>query len=210
MASLKRLTANRNNATRSTGPVTPAGKTRSSQNATTHGLTSKAVLLPGEDAAEYERAKAALLRDLRPSTEAEQLQAERVADHWWRLERLYKAETSLFSNRIEAVAAAGTSSADGIAALFVDPEEMQRMRLFLRYLTAAERTYNKALADYKAMQKANAEAAEEEHRETAGPSFLESLEAALNAPIPGADGFVSYMSEDLPTEDDLNDLPSAA
>jgi hypothetical protein len=65
MASQKRLTANRNNATRSTGPVTPAGKTRSSQNATTHGLTSKAVLLPGEDAAEYEHAKAALLRDLR-------------------------------------------------------------------------------------------------------------------------------------------------
>jgi hypothetical protein len=52
------------------------------------------------------------------------------------------------------------------------------------------------------MQKANAEAAEEEHRETAGPSFLESLEAALNAPIPGADGFVS--------EDDPDDLPEAA
>ena len=47
----RRLTANRTNAQRSTGPRTDAGKHKSSQNALSHGLYSTQTLLPGEDPA---------------------------------------------------------------------------------------------------------------------------------------------------------------
>lgn len=50
---LKRLAANRANARLSTGPTSPAGKTKSSLNAVKTGLTGRTVLLPAENAAAY-------------------------------------------------------------------------------------------------------------------------------------------------------------
>ena len=53
-------------------------------------------------------------------------------------------------NRMDAIGEAHLELTDGdeaLARLFTDPAEMARTRLMLRYLTAAERAYNKALAD---------------------------------------------------------------
>src|SRR3954463_4624999 len=93
MSSSAQAAASRANSLASTGPRTDEGKAVSRLNALRHGATSKALILPGEDPAEYERATAALMKDLRPATEAETLQARRVADLWWRLQRLYKSAT---------------------------------------------------------------------------------------------------------------------
>jgi len=49
MATPARLTANRQNAILSTGPRTPEGKAVACQNARTHGLLSRQVLLPDEN-----------------------------------------------------------------------------------------------------------------------------------------------------------------
>ena len=55
MASERQIAANRQNAKLSTGPTTADGKTASSRNAITHGLTASRGLLPGESAEEYEQ-----------------------------------------------------------------------------------------------------------------------------------------------------------
>ncbi|MCJ9706005.1 hypothetical protein [Bradyrhizobium sp. SHOUNA76] len=50
MTSVRQIEANRRNATRSTGPKTAGGKTRSSRNALRHGLARSAVSDPAEAA----------------------------------------------------------------------------------------------------------------------------------------------------------------
>src|SRR5207253_11310012 len=49
MVSDRKLNANRNNAKKSTGPRTKEGKLASSQNATTHSLFCKHLVLPSEN-----------------------------------------------------------------------------------------------------------------------------------------------------------------
>jgi hypothetical protein len=49
MTSIAQAKANQNNARKSTGPKTPAGKAKSSQNALTHGIYAAIPLLPGEN-----------------------------------------------------------------------------------------------------------------------------------------------------------------
>jgi len=50
MTTEKQVQANHRNATKSTGPKSVEGKNLSSQNATTHGLLAKAVVVHGETA----------------------------------------------------------------------------------------------------------------------------------------------------------------
>jgi hypothetical protein len=68
MATDAQTTANRANARNSTGPVTEEGKMRSSQNSTSHGLTSEDVSIPAELADEFEALRDGLKADLNPET----------------------------------------------------------------------------------------------------------------------------------------------
>jgi len=53
MSTHAQVTANQQNAARSTGPRTPEGKAVSARNATRHGLTSGFRILPSEDPEAY-------------------------------------------------------------------------------------------------------------------------------------------------------------
>ena len=99
MASLAKLSANRNNALRSTGPRTRAGIVASSKNALKHGLsaTSSIVLDNVEDPAEYEALASAVIEDLDARGTVEILMAERIAMLFWRLRRVVRVETEHLS-----------------------------------------------------------------------------------------------------------------
>lgn len=84
-----------------TGPRTEKGKTRSALNAVRHGLAGKHLLLPGEDAAEYERRMDAVFEGLAPADEAQAQLVALVADDLWKLERLGKIEQGASLARIE-------------------------------------------------------------------------------------------------------------
>src|SRR5215469_12984592 len=61
-----RADINRQNASRSTGPVTPEGKRKASLNALRHGLTGQTVVLPEEDLAAYQKHCAQFHAELKP------------------------------------------------------------------------------------------------------------------------------------------------
>ena len=64
MTSERQYTANRQNALRSTGPTSAAGKMKSSNNAVTHGLTAaSAIIIDGENEADYAALHRALLAE---------------------------------------------------------------------------------------------------------------------------------------------------
>lgn len=61
MISDKQLQANRSNALKSTGPRTEAGMSIASKNAIKHGLQATEIVIPGEDPAEFDFFRQALL-----------------------------------------------------------------------------------------------------------------------------------------------------
>src|ERR1041384_2411299 len=92
----KQFTANRLNAQRSTGPTSVAGKETASQNALRHGLTSRSVLLPEEDPAEFDALQAQLIEDLHPVGPLQRFLFARIFTAAWRLRRAHLVEQGLF------------------------------------------------------------------------------------------------------------------
>ena len=96
MATPARLAANRQNALLSTGPRTPEGKAVACQNARTHGLLSRQVLLPDENRARLIVLREHFLAELAPVGELETLLVDRMVACAWRLRRLHAVETGVF------------------------------------------------------------------------------------------------------------------
>ena len=91
-----KIEANRRNALRSTGPITPAGKARSSKNALRHGVYSALPVVAGlEWNEDWETHRAGIFKSLAPEGTLEEALAERVALCFWRLNRVHRYETAI-------------------------------------------------------------------------------------------------------------------
>lgn len=88
--------AARINGAKSKGPVTPAGKARSSQNALRHGLTSKAVVLTNESDEDFAQFREIFYQRYRPVCDAECLFLEDMIAAAWRLRRIVRIESAAF------------------------------------------------------------------------------------------------------------------
>jgi hypothetical protein len=71
MTSSRQFEANRRNATRSTGPITEAGKDRSRRKAIRHGLCAETVVGTLEDVEDYKGFEAAIIADYDAETALE-------------------------------------------------------------------------------------------------------------------------------------------
>jgi hypothetical protein len=89
------MNANRENAKKSSGPKTDAGKANSSRNATKHGLTAANPLLPGEEPDGLQRLRNDLCSRFRPVGDGEELLVTRIADLQWRLGRVFSHEAAI-------------------------------------------------------------------------------------------------------------------
>jgi hypothetical protein len=88
---------NRANAQHSTGPKTPEGKQRSSQNALRHGLTGQLVVMPDEDLQAYQHHLASFIDEYDPQGSTEDHLVQSLADVSWRLNRIGPLEANLLS-----------------------------------------------------------------------------------------------------------------
>jgi hypothetical protein len=100
-----KIEANRRNARRSTGPITPMGKARSSKNALRHGVYSVLPVVPGlEWSEDWETHHAGILKSLAPEGTLEEALAGRVALCFWRLNRVHRYETAITTVGLERIA----------------------------------------------------------------------------------------------------------
>ena len=104
MATKKQTAANRENAKRSTGPRTQAGKSRSSMNSRKHALLAKTIVIDGEDPAEFEDLLKSLVEEFNPNPGCEYELVFLLATDFWRLRRIPRFEArSLCAQQSEIV-----------------------------------------------------------------------------------------------------------
>ena len=84
MVSEKQLAANRANARKSRGPITPGGRRNSSRNAIKHGIFAQTILLPGESRRRFLRLLAVLTTEFHATTPNELALVETMAFCRWR------------------------------------------------------------------------------------------------------------------------------
>jgi hypothetical protein len=102
MCSERKIQANIQNALKSTGPRTAQGKAKVSQNAVTHGLTSKRPVLDIEDTEEFRQFTTELVDCLGPTNPLEAFFAERAACLAWRVQRAQSYETLILNHLIQS------------------------------------------------------------------------------------------------------------
>jgi len=96
MTSERKIASNRRNSLRSTGPKTPQGKDRVSENAVTHGLTPLRTVLRGEDGTEYEKLRADAFAHWEPEGAMEMRLTEQYVSYLWQLNRPDRADRAFF------------------------------------------------------------------------------------------------------------------
>ena len=102
MSSLRRTISSRANGALSKGPITPAGKTRSSRNATRHGLMAKCVVLENESREGFDSMQSEFVARFAPTDGVELGLVEEMLSAFWRQRRAWAIETRLMDNAISA------------------------------------------------------------------------------------------------------------
>ncbi len=181
MPTNKQLTANRANAALSTGPLTPLGKARSSQNARKHGFNgTDFAIIKIEDRETVDRLRADLLSVYRPVNSQELFAVERIALAQHNLLRIARFEAGLFTHALNRALFHVENETPFVPLhqdLNGDPDVVQEetrvqnrfyclatgfhhmnrenastWALFLRYQTQAERHYRHAIEEFERLK----------------------------------------------------------
>src|SRR2546426_10558106 len=94
MATVTQLLANKENAQKSTGPLSYEGKAKAGQNAIKHGIRGTCLFLDDEDPNDFQQVMDGLIASLSPAGTLELALVERIAVSLWRQQRLIRAETA--------------------------------------------------------------------------------------------------------------------
>jgi hypothetical protein len=157
MCSEKQTEANRLNAQKSTGPRTPEGKVKVSQNAVTHGLTAFRPVLANENPQEYTLFRDDFFRHHTPVGILEESLAQRAADTLWRLQRAQDYETAVLNTLI----AEARNVSDGIDSdsnsllgqiLLDDFRQTHCLEKIQKYEMAIERSYFRTVKELRHLQ----------------------------------------------------------
>src|SRR6266851_7243160 len=130
-----RLEANAANAQHSTGPRTPEGRARSSQNSRTHGLAARDLVIAPEEREEFEELLNGYQTDVQPQGAAQQSVFELLVGAAWNLRRIRRMEVRACSD------------------ITLTAEKLEKdLDRLVRYKTCIERTFHRSLKELKALQ----------------------------------------------------------
>ena len=144
MASQAQILANRQNAQQSTGPLTPEGKARSSQNARKHGLTAQELIVRDDEREAYASLEADLVADLKPQGALEDLVFNQLLHAAWNQRRLRRLEAELFHHNLDPLA---------------NPTQDPILDRYARYQARFDRAFTRALRELKSLQTERAQRA---------------------------------------------------
>src|SRR5882724_1419395 len=96
MSTRAQKSANSANARLSTGPRTEQGKQKASQNSAKHYMTAKQLIVPGENAEDFNELHQGLEQSWNPANPQESLLVEQIAQNAWRLMRARRLEAATF------------------------------------------------------------------------------------------------------------------
>jgi hypothetical protein len=142
--------SNRQNGAKSRGPITPEGKSASSQNALRHGEYAKDLTLKKEDGEMYARTLASLEAEFKPQTDFEADLVLIMAHARWRTIRMWNFEKATLD---QAIAAAARSNTDDNATqldLFAVAwqqlsDNTASLRMIDRHENRYDRTFTRAM-----------------------------------------------------------------
>ena len=158
-----KLDANRQNAQRSTGPVTPEGKQRSSLNATRHGLTGQVIITTEEEKKAYDSHCASFFHDWQPQGATEKHLVQTVAAKQWQMHHADAMLQSIYALGQDALAgkidAEHPEIHDALTAGMFTMQKSKELDLIGRYASRLQRDFRHALRDLQTMQ------AQRKHRE---------------------------------------------
>ena len=208
----EQLAANRANAANSTGPRSPEGKLRSSQNARKHGFTASSFAVgvpsgPLEDLNEVAHLREDLIETYRPVNSQELFALERVALAQQAILRAARLEAGFLSNCLgESLDTRGEFRPPSHSQVAVEIETNQAQErnfrladgfhrlitqsnsfaLLLRYQAQAERQYRRAIEEFERLKVLREELRNEPN--SAEPETNETTSPSCETnPIPPAD-----------------------
>jgi hypothetical protein len=132
MSSQAQIDANRRNAKKSTGPVSPEGKAACSLNALKSGLYASSHVIPGEDPAELEALTAAYFHQYQPADPTQLALVDTLVATEWTQRRLRRIEAELWAFQLDSL------DQNITRAEFTDPAFQHKSPLGRSYLNALE------------------------------------------------------------------------
>jgi hypothetical protein len=154
-SSTARAEASRRNGARSRGPVSAAGKARSSRNALKHGLRARGVLTGDESPAEFASFAGDLRAELAPDGTLQRELAARVAAAAWRARRADRLEAALLDRHLGAGDGPGDGRQALAAGLVRDGNGPRALETLVRYRGSALAELFRALGALRLLQAAS-------------------------------------------------------
>jgi hypothetical protein len=193
MSSQAQILANRQNATRSTGPKTPEGKAASSANATRHGLAGIFNVLAHENREEFEQLAAEVREEFQPAGGHENFLVTEMIQARSKLLRLSRLEAAAMEQILTEPGSADDPDARILGAMSKTGGILDKLE---RYAAAARRCYHKAVRDL--------ENGRRQKQQNEAKAFDAALKAYLYAPVPSTKRF------DPPLQNEPDPAPRAA
>jgi hypothetical protein len=184
-----KLLANRRNGALSHGPVTDAGRRRSSLNGYRNGLNGQIVCSTPEELAAFKSFCAEIQNELAPVGAIERFYAKSIAENMYRLEKARSLDMGMFANghrdHVDEMQSGHPEADTALAASRTFLEQADAFKLLSGYESKILRALEKHQAQLKALQ-AERKAAHEKAVEQA-TQFVELAEAMEETYDPGED-----------------------